>query len=92
MLFLVIFDVIFGWDCETPTILQQNPNKITLLYGCGFGLKIEVGIGRTPTPPQLGKNPKFFQKTDLKASLIMAWAHGQQMCNKWAHRQQMGIY
>ena len=62
----MIFDEIFGWDWETPAILQQNPNKITLLYGCGFGLK--SWDWQTP-PPQLGQNPKFFQKSDLKAPL-----------------------
>ena len=40
------FDVIFGWDWETPAILQQNPNKITLLYDCGFGLK-KLGLTKS---------------------------------------------
>ena len=43
----VIFDVIFGdffgWDWGTPSILQ----KITVLYGCGFGVvyQCHTGIG-----------------------------------------------
>ena len=41
----------FGWDWGTPAILQQNPNKITLLHGCGFGF-IKVGIWSDP--PLLG--------------------------------------
>ena len=37
--FDVIFSDFFGWDWGTPAILRQNPNKITVLYGCGFGFK-----------------------------------------------------
>ena len=29
------------------TILRQNPNKITDLYGCGFK---KLGLGQTPAP------------------------------------------
>ena len=32
-----------------PAILQQNPNKITVFYGCGFGFK-KLGLGQTPAP------------------------------------------
>ena len=50
-----------GWDWGTPAILQ-----ITLLYGCGFGLKKS---GLADPPPQLGQKPDFFQKSNLKAPL-----------------------
>ena len=41
-------------------------NKITFLYGCGFGLK---KLGLADPPLQLGQNPKKIQKSDLKAPL-----------------------
>ena len=65
----MIFDAIFGdflvgtWE---PPPYMQNPNKITVLYGCGFGFK---KLGLADPPPQLGQNPKQFQKLDLKAPL-----------------------
>ena len=34
--FLIDFWWFFGWDWRTPVILRQNPNKITVLYGCGW--------------------------------------------------------
>ena len=43
--FYVIFGDFFGWDWGTSTILRQNPNKITVLYGCGFGIKISTLTG-----------------------------------------------
>ena len=70
----MIFYVIVGWDWGTPAILQQNPNKITLVYGCGFGLK--SWDWQTPPTPQLGQNPKFFQKSDLKAPLSLTAQRG----------------
>ena len=36
---MVIFVIFLGWDWGTPAILQENPNKVTVLYGCGFGFK-----------------------------------------------------
>ena len=66
MWFLVIFNVIVGWNWGTPAILQQNPNKSTLGK---FGSKL--GIGRPP-PPQLGQKPKFSDRFNLKAPLIKA--------------------
>ena len=47
--FLMAFLVIFWLGLETPAILRQNPNKITVLYGCGFGFK-KLGLGQTPAP------------------------------------------
>ena len=47
--FYVIFGDFFGWDWGTTSILRQNPNKITALYGCGFGFK-KLGLGQTPAP------------------------------------------
>ena len=49
----------FGWDWGTPAILRQNSNKITVLYGCGFGFKT-LGLGQTPAP-SLGQNPNFYR-------------------------------
>ena len=63
------FDVIFGWDWGIPAIYQQNPNKITLLYGCGFGLK-KLELGQTPAP-LLGTKSQLLPKiseTDIKTS------------------------
>ena len=50
--FDAIFSDFFSWDWGTPAILRQNPNKITVLYGCGFGFK-KLGLGQTlpPLPP-----------------------------------------
>ena len=45
--FYVIFGDFFGWDWGTPTILRPNPNKITVLNGCGFGFK-KLGLGQPP--------------------------------------------
>ena len=63
MIFYVIFGDFVGWDWGTPAILQQNPNKITLLDGCDFGLK-KLGFGQTPPPPFLpwDKIPTFTEK------------------------------
>ena len=69
MIFDVIFSEFFGWEWRTLAILRQNPNEIAVLYGCGFGLK-KLGLA-DPPPPQLGQNPKNFQKIDLKASLMV---------------------
>ena len=64
----VIFDVIFGdffgWDWGTPSILQ----KITVLYGCGFGVE-QLGLGQTSPPLSLGQNPNFYRKFVLNAPL-----------------------
>ena len=61
----MIVDVIFGWDWGTPAILQQNPNKKHPWKNW-----IKTWDWQTPPPPpQLGQNPKFFQKSDLKAPL-----------------------
>ena len=32
--------------------------------------KLDKNLGSADPPPQLGRNPKFFQKLDLRASLI----------------------
>ena len=51
----------------TPAILRQNPNKITILYGCGFGVK-KIGLGQKKN--SLGQNPNFVRKLVLKAPLM----------------------
>ena len=56
-----------------------NCNKITLLYGCGFGLK---KLGLADPPPQLGQNPKKFQKLDLKAPLSAGYEAEECEINK----------
>ena len=56
MAFLVIFWLGLG----TPAILRQNPNKLSFEEKKSWDWQ---------TPPQLGQNPKFFQKFDLKAPL-----------------------
>ena len=52
---------------EPPAILRQNPNKITILYGSGFGVK-KIGLGQKKT--LLGQNPNFVRKFVLKAPLM----------------------
>ena len=56
----MIFGDFVGWDWRTPAILQQGHPFVWLWFE-------KVGIDRPP--PQLGQNPKFFQKSDLKAPL-----------------------
>ena len=65
--FDVIFSDFFGWDWGTHAILRQNLNKITVLYGCGFGVK-KIGLGQKKT--LLGQNPNFVRKFVLKAPLM----------------------
>ena len=36
--------------------------------------KLDKSLGSADPPPQLGQNPKFFQKFDLKAPLILSWS------------------
>ena len=79
----------FGWDWGVPAILRQNPNKITILCGCGFGFK-KFGLGQTtPHPPRWDKIPtlaEFF----FKAPLMQKYHHigvirGKlsKECRKW---------
>ena len=65
----------FGWDWGTPTILQQNSNKITVLYGCDFGFK-KLGLGQTPATPSLGQNHNFDRKYLFNASLTQHGGFG----------------
>ena len=58
MLLLVIFWL--GPRNARYTILQQNPNKITLLYGCGFGLK-KLGLA-------VGTKSQIFPKIRFEGS------------------------
>ena len=69
MIFYVVFGDFFGWDWGTPAILRQNPNKITVLYGCGFK---NLGVGQTPTP-LVGTKSQLLPKNVLKASLMRMW-------------------
>ena len=64
--FYVIFYIIFGDFLVGTGEPLPYCNKITLLYGCGFGLK---KLGLADPPPQLGQNPKQLKKIDLKAPL-----------------------
>ena len=42
--------------------------------------KLDRNLGLADPPPQLGQNPEFFQKIDLKASLrILRYEHCGQM-------------
>ena len=50
-----------GWYWETPPLLWQNPNQITMFFWSK-----KVWDWQTP-PPQLGQNPKYFQKSHLEA-------------------------
>ena len=55
------FHVIFGdflVGVGDPRHIAKKKNEITLLYGCGFGLK-KLGLGQTPPPPSLGQNPNI---------------------------------
>ena len=62
MIFYVINGDFVGWDWGTPAILQQkHPWKNW----------IKIWDWQTP-PPQLGQNPKFFQKFHLRAPLSTA--------------------
>ena len=61
MIFDVIFSDFFGWDWGTPAILRQNPNKITVLCGCGFK---KLGLGQTPAP-LVGTKYQFFFCVDI---------------------------
>ena len=56
-IFTPVFSI-FGWDWGTPAILQQYPNKITLLYGCGFGLK-KLGLSQTQCHFAARPRPSF---------------------------------
>ena len=67
MIFDVIFSDFFGWDWGPPAILRQDPNKITILYGCGFHLKSWDWF----RPPPLVRRksqlwPIFFLQASLK--------------------------
>ena len=66
------FHVIFGdflvGTGEPRHIAKKNPNEITLLYGCGFGLK-KLGFGQKPTH-LVGPKSQLYQKLLLKAPLI----------------------
>ena len=62
--FLCHFWWFFGWNWG-PAILRQNPNKIAVLYGCGFGSKM-LGLGQARS---LGQNPNFDRKCFLGAPL-----------------------
>ena len=49
--------MIFWLRLGNPAILRQNPNKITVLYGCSFGFK-KLGLGQThPPSPRWDKIP-----------------------------------
>ena len=56
--FYVIFDVIFGGLIPT-----KSPFCMVVV------LVLKSWDWQTPPPPQLGQNPKFFQKIDLRAPL-----------------------
>ena len=60
MIFYVIFGDFVGWDWGAPAILQQTPLE-----------KLNKNLGLAdPHPPQLGQKTKFFDRFNLKASLI----------------------
>ena len=65
--FWVIFDDFLVGTGEPPAILRQNPNKITILYGSGFGVE-KIGLGQKKT--LLGQNPNFVRKFVLKVPLM----------------------
>ena len=50
--FFVIFCDFLGWDCGTPLILWQNPNKITVLKSWDW-------VRPPPPPPCWDKIPTF---------------------------------
>ena len=60
-IFLCDFLVIFLVGTGDPPHVATNPNKITVLYGCGVGFK-KLG---------LGQNPNFYRKLVLNASLYV---------------------
>ena len=59
VIFYVIFGEFFGWDWGTPAILRQNPNKITVLCGCGFGFKSWDWVRPVGTKSQLWPKISF---------------------------------
>ena len=58
---------IFWWKKVRTGKHPPYCDKIPTKSLCGFGLK-NLGLA-DPPPPQLGQNPKFFQKFHLKAPL-----------------------
>ena len=53
--------------------LRQNPNKITVLYGCGFK---KLGFGQTPSTPLVGTKSQLWPKICFAGSphhIISIW-------------------
>ena len=64
-MFLVIGDFLVETG-NPPPILRQNLNKVTVLYGCGFGSK-KLGLGQPP--PLVGTKSQLQPKIILLGSL-----------------------
>ena len=64
--FYVIFYVIFGDFLVGTGEPLPYCNKITLLYGCGFGLK-KLGLA-DPPPPSVGTKSQTFPKIRFEGS------------------------